>query len=79
MFDERPDNAATADTTSTMKFFIPGVKTWYGLAPLSGVRVLLRLIWFESSALPTAGVEASWMSRSSDGPESSDGRLALWC
>jgi hypothetical protein len=79
MLDERPDNAATAETMRTTKLFILGVKTWYGFSLLLSVRVLLP-IWLDSSALPTAGVEASWMSRSSEGLLSLDGRLgaSLW-
>lgn len=74
MLEERPDNAATADTLKTMKFFIPGVNTWYGSSPHL-VFVFLRLISFENIGLPTSGNEASWPSRSSEGPKSSDGRL----
>ena len=43
MLDERPDNAATAETMRTTKLFILGVKTWYGFSPLLSVRVLLPI------------------------------------
>lgn len=43
MLDERPDNAATAETMRTRKLFILGVKTWYGFSPLLSVRVLIPI------------------------------------
>jgi hypothetical protein len=68
MFDDRPDSAATADTLNTMKFFIPGVNTWYGASSLLGFGSV-SLVWLESRTLSTSVIEVFRVSRWSREPK----------